>query len=157
MILSAQSIRRMCIDHDPPLISPFTERGVFHGKSYGLSACSYDVRIDHCLLLRAGETALASTIERFCFPKNICGSVLDKSTYARQFLTCFNTHFDPGFHGFATIEIANLGKDDVFFAEGQPLCQFIFHILDEPTELPYRGKYQLQERGPQQARNEVRP
>jgi dCTP deaminase len=154
-VLSAQSIRKLCLERTPALISPFTERGVFNGKSFGLSACSYDVRIDHCLLLRAKETALASTIERFCFPDNVCGSVLDKSSYARMFVSAFNTHFDAGFEGYATIELVNLGDDDVFFAEGQPLCQFKFEWLDHPTDLPYRGKYYMQHRGPQPAKYEA--
>ena len=47
MILSAQSIRRRCLEHDPPLLDPFVERGVSPGgKSFGLSAASYDVRLD---------------------------------------------------------------------------------------------------------------
>jgi hypothetical protein len=37
MILSAQSIRRRCIEISPPLIAPFVERGVSPGgKTFGL-------------------------------------------------------------------------------------------------------------------------
>jgi deoxycytidine triphosphate deaminase len=32
------------------------------------------------------------------------------------------------------------------------VAQVIFHFLDEATEQPYRGKYQDQEYGPQEAR-----
>jgi dCTP deaminase len=168
MILSAQSIRRLCnpkmVEEDGypgslvpahrPLITPFVERGVSNGKSYGLSACTYDVRIDHDLILTPGETALASTIERVCLPHNVCASVLDKSTYARLFITAFNTHFDPGFEGFATIELANVGSETVSYERGDPLCQFKFEWLDEATELPYKGKYNQQQRGPQGPRYE---
>jgi hypothetical protein len=31
---------------------------------------------------------------------------------------------------------------------GCPIAQIIFHILDEPTEAPYEGKYQDQRSGP---------
>ena len=157
-VLSAQSIRACCLSYgDPlgrPLISPFVERGISNGRSYGLSACSYDVRIDHTLRIRSGHYSLASTMERFIFPDDICGHVRDKSSLARRFISVFNTHFDPGFEGFATIEIVNHGPGTVEFEKGDPLCQFVFMSLDEPTLYPYRGKYFDQERGPQEARYE---
>jgi hypothetical protein len=72
-VLSAQSIRCLCdIDHiragGRPMISPFVERGTANGRSYGLSACSYDVRIDKGLMLRPKHCALVGTMERFIFP-----------------------------------------------------------------------------------------
>lgn len=145
-VLSAQSIRRLCVTphgavlQGRAMITPFTERAVVNGKSYGLSACTYDCRIAEDLVLEPGQTALASTIERFCFPHNVCGAVLDKSTYARLFVSVFTTHFDPGFTGHATIELANHGSNTVIYAKGDPVCQFKFEWLDEPTELPYVGR-----------------
>jgi len=156
-VLSAQSIRALCTHLEynlRPLISPFVERGISNGRSYGLSACSYDVRIDHDLVILPKCCALASTIERFIFPDDVCGHVRDKSSLARRFVSVFNTHFDPGFEGFATIEVINHGPETVIFAPGDPLCQFVFCELDEPTLYPYRGKYFDQERGPQEARYE---
>lgn len=148
-VLSAQSIRRLCIDPKTmqgrlPLITPFTERGVLAGRSYGLSSCTYDCRIAHNLLLPVGQGKLAVTMERFCFPSNVCGSLLDKSTHARLFVSAFNTHFDPGFVGHATIELVNLGDAVAEWQAGDPICQMKFEWLDEPTELPYQGKYQDQ-------------
>jgi len=186
-VLSAQSIRSLCVDTfiigpgpaahpHRPLISPFVERGISNGRSYGLSACSYDVRIDKGLILwpayarfidwflrlifwrnklpRFYGCTLASTIERFIFPDDVCGHVRDKSSLARRFVSVFNTHFDPGFEGYATIEIVNHSWSPVEFQDGDPLCQFVFQSLDEPTIYPYRGKYFNQERGPQEARYE---
>lgn len=170
-ILSAQSIRSLCVEHKfypgyritrnnkeqinpKPLITPFVERGVQNGKSYGLSACTYDCRISDGLLIPVGQSRLASTIERFCFPHNICGSILDKSSWARVFVSALNTHFDPGFEGHATIELTNLGTEAAIFSPGDPLVQMKFEWLDEPTELPYRGKYQSQGPQPTPARSE---
>ena len=150
-VLSSQSIRRLCQNTNRPLISPFVERGIANGKSYGLSVCSYDCRIDHDLFLGPGQSALANTIEHFALPDNICGQVLDKSSYARRFVTAFNTHFDPGFMGWATIELVNLGDEMVVYKMGDALCQFVFHWLDEPAEAPYSGKYQNQVRRPVEA------
>lgn len=154
-VLSAQTIRRLCKAAYEPLIDPFVEREIVNGKSFGLSACTYDFRIDEGLILEPGRAALASTLEFVRLPHNICASILDKSTYARLFLTAFNTHIDPGFSGHITVELANLGDEPIQIYSRDPLCQLKFEWLDYPTELPYRGKYQSQERGPQKARLEA--
>lgn len=156
-VLSAQSIRLLC-EQPIPLITPFTERGVVNGKSYGLSACTYDCRIDQFLRLEPiklmtayignkifdevfyGYQALASTMERFALPHNVCGSVLDKSTYARVFVSAFNTHLDPGWEGFLTVELVNLGLEPVVYNKGDPVCQIKFEWLDMPTQLPYTNR-----------------
>lgn len=181
-VLSAQSIRRLCEGNQPygqqPMITPFVERGVTSGKSFGLSSCTYDCRIAQDLTLepmpfalierylKTGEKgfvpristtpyrALASTIERFALPASLCGSVLDKSSYARVFITAFNTHLDPGWNGWLTVELVNLGDTTVAYSVGDPVCQIKFEWLDEPTEIPYAGKYDQQEDRPVSARHE---
>lgn len=85
--------------------------------------------------------ALAHTVEDFCFPANVAGAVCDKSTFARVFVSAYNTFFDPGFHGNATLELVNDSDQVVTYKAGQGVCQFIFTWLDEPTEEPYAGKY----------------
>lgn len=151
-VLSAQSIRRLCFDVS--LLDPFVERGVVRGRSYGLSACTYDLRISHNLLLPVGQGRLAATIERFRIPTNVCGSVLDKSSWARVFVSAFNTHLDPGWQGYLTVELVNLGTEVVDYQAGDPLCQVKFEWLDLPTDLPYGGKYQNQGPEPVQSRQE---
>jgi dCTP deaminase len=162
-ILSAQSIRGLCVPHPTygaygvvdscgsprrprrkPLISPFSERGVVNGRSYGLAACSYDCRIADGLLVPVGQSRLASTVERFALPPSVCGSVLDKSSWARVFLSAFNTHLDPGWEGYLTVELTNLGTEAVRLAPGDPIVQVKFEWLDEPTCQPYEGKYSNQ-------------
>jgi dCTP deaminase len=135
------------------LISPYVPKGEsVNGRSFGQSACTYDCRISDGLVLPVGQARLASTIERFRFPRNVCGSVLDKSTWARVFVSAFNTHLDPGWEGYLTVELANLGNEAVTYEPGDPVCQVKFEWLDEPTDMPYDGKYQSQEPGPQPAR-----
>jgi dCTP deaminase len=155
MILCAQSIRRRCLEHDPPLIEPFVERGVSPGgKSFGLSAASYDVRLDQRVRVPPHGFALASTLERFCMPVDVAGTVRDKSSWARVGLALQNTFLDPGWSGWLTLEISNHGADEVIINTGEPIAQIVFELLDLPTEQPYRGKYQHQKRGPQAARDE---
>jgi dCTP deaminase len=153
-ILSAQSIRRLC-KSDKPLLSPFVERGITDGRSFGLSACTYDCRTTQQCVLVPGCHVLLSTIERFCLPPNVCGSVLDKSSLARLGVSAMNTHLDPGWEGWLTVEIINFGNKDISISTGSPLCQVKFEWLDEPTELPYCGKYQNQENWPVKARRDA--
>jgi deoxycytidine triphosphate deaminase len=76
MILSAQSIRRRCVEHNPPLIDPFVERDVSPGgKTYGLGLASYDVRLDQQVRLPPRGFALGSTLERFCMPLDLAATV----------------------------------------------------------------------------------
>lgn len=190
--LSAQSIRNLCTNTDAPLITPFSEkRLVINGKSAGLSAASYDCRIDHDLVLgvapgeiinrfikegrrlvdpRTGYAdpylqsalednppmrALAYTVEDFHFPDNVSGAVCDKSSFARVFVSAFNTFFDPGFKGNATLELVNLGDEPVIYKKGDPVCQFLFQWLDATTDRPYSGKYQHQTKAAHAARYEI--
>lgn len=98
--------------------------------------------------------ALAHTIEDFVMPNNVVGYVCDKSTYARVFVSAFNTLFDPGFRGNATLELVNLGAETVTYKKGDPVCQFAFEWLDKKTDRPYRGKYQNQTKEAHGARYE---
>lgn len=142
--LSYQSIRRLC-ECDAPMIAPFeAERKVINGKSYGCSAASYDVRIAHDLTLQPGQSALAHTLEDFDLPLDVVGYVVDKSSFARVFVSAFNTLLDPGWRGNLTLELVNHGTRVVEIKSGEPICQVAFHWLDEPTERPYSGKYQNQ-------------
>jgi dCTP deaminase len=155
MILSAQSIRRRCVEHDPPLIAPFTEQGVSPGgNSFGLGPASYDVRIDQEAIIPSHGFVLASTVERFNMPHDLIGTVRDKSSWARLGLAVQNTLLDPGWPGYLTLEISSNVDIEIRIARGEPIAQIVFELLDQPTELPYRGKYYNQERGPQPARHE---
>jgi hypothetical protein len=101
-----------------------------------------------------GESALVSTMERFCLPNNIAMDIKDKSSLARQFVVVQNTMADPGWQGHLTIEVSNHGINPVSFLVGDAVCQVVFELLDEPTEQPYRGKYQNQSDAPVEAKRQ---
>lgn len=148
-IASAQTLARVC-----PL-SPFEpNKIVVNGKSYGLSACGYDIRIAQAHTLKPGSFALGSSVEHFSMPFDMVGIVHDKSSWARKGLAVQNTVIEPGWRGFLTVELSNHGHDWLAIAEGDPICQIIFHMLDQATDRPYTGKYQDQRSGPQPAIDE---
>lgn len=171
MILPSQDIKRLCVDgwlvpdingEIRKMIEPFEERGEFAGRTYGLGPCTYDFRLDHVLgehgqlateyVLRPNEFVLASTIEKVAIPYDVCGTVLDKSSNAREGITAFNTHFDPGFVGYPTLELANLSNKEVILKHGMAIVQFKFEYLFRMTDMPYRGKYNNQPAEPTKAK-----
>lgn len=148
MILSGQSIRRRGI------FTPFAERTVAHGMTYGLGPAGYDVRVAETLTLASGAWSLASTLERFEMPIDLLARVADKSTWARRGLAVQNTIIEPGWRGYLTLELSNHGPRPIEIVGGMPIAQIIFDTLDEPAERPYTGKYQNQPAGAVPARAE---
>lgn len=141
MILSAQSIRTRGI------FTPFHERTKAFGMTFGLGPAGYDVRIAEDVSIAPGSATLASTLEHFNMPTDLLGKVADKSTWARKFLAVQNTIIEPGWRGHLTLELSNHGDAVIYICKGTPIAQIIFHLLDQPTEHPYSGKYQDQVAG----------
>ena len=146
MILSAQSIRKRA-----GLITPFTDRRVLMGMTYGLGPAGYDVRIAENKIIRPGEFFLASTMEKFNMPDDVVAMVKDKSSWARKGIVLQNTVIEPGWRGYLTLEITHHGEQAITLTRGMPIAQIVFMQMDEPTENPYNGKYQDQPEGPQEA------
>lgn len=148
MILSAQSIRKRGI------ITPFCERTVYGGMSYGLSQCGYDIRTAQNIVFHNNKFELASTIEHFTMPNNLMARVCDKSSWARKGIAVQNTIIEPGWRGYLTLEIT-FHKEGYFkIRQGYPIAQVVFEQLDESTEQPYEGKYQDQPAYPMEAIDE---
>lgn len=140
------------------------------GVSFGLGEAGYDIRVKQqiifgrkdgcrmvevCLMengvsinadLKTGRFALASTIEEFQMPTNLVGIVHDKSTWARQGLSVFNTVIEPGWSGFLTLELVYHGEETLIIPAGAGIAQVVFHELAESA--CYSGKYQDQANQP---------
>lgn len=155
-VLSGQTIESL------GLIRPCLPRCTFHHPdlqtmTYGLGPSGYDLTLDWGLaeqswLLEPGEFRLAAASEYFVLPDNVVGMVYDKSSWARRGLSLFNTVAEPGWFGYLTLELKNMGNERLFLPQGVPIAQVVFTYLDEPTIYPYSGKYQGQQSGPQSAR-----
>lgn len=148
MVLSAQSIRKAGV------IKPFHERTIHMGMSFGLGPNGYDVRIAESIIIPPKGCVLASTVEYFEMPDNLMARVADKSTWARRFLSIFNTTIDAGWKGYLTLELVNNGDSVLKIDEGSPIAKIVFECLDEPTELLYDGGYQDQRQGGQPAKDQ---
>jgi dCTP deaminase len=151
-VLAGQTIRRLGI------LTPCLDREAVNGLTHGLGPAGYDLRVnlgaDYPVerWVWAGSFMLAATLEHFTMPPDVLGVVHDKSTWARRGLCAQNTVIEPGWRGFLTLELTNHSLDNLVIKQGMAIAQVVFHRLDEPTEQPYNGKYQDQQRGPQGAR-----
>lgn len=160
--------------HANPIKGMSTTKNRYLGVSDGLSEAGYDIRIaqDVTFINDAygartivhdpendleetftGHFILASTIEEFQMPFNLVGEVKDKSTWARQGLSVFNTVIEPGWHGFLTMELVYHGFAGLKIEAGQGIAQVLFKLLTDDAQ--YKGKYQNQEAGPIAARFET--
>lgn len=148
-LLEAQPIRKML---------ETKERHEESGTSYGLTEAGYDIRVkqdiyftsdgvlvkedENIMIHGAGNFTIASAIEEFQMPEHLVGIVHDKSTWARQGLSVFNTVIEPNWKGFLTLELVYHGQKYLHIPAGSGIAQVIFHTLHEDAY--YSGKYQNQ-------------
>lgn len=100
----------------------------------------------HQVKITEGRFILGSTVEEFDMPNGLVGIVHDKSTWARQGLSVFNTVIEPGWKGFLTLELAFKGRKGRFLPRGTGIAQVIFHQTSDSAR--YTGRYQNQEDNP---------
>lgn len=142
-------------------IKPFVaDVAQYKGKSYGLTAAGYDIRLgkirhprgDNSIVescwLSPGQFTLAASLEFVRIPTDLQVIVHDKSSWARDGLALQNTVLEPGWFGYITLELSNHGRKGIQLMTGMPIAQLVFHQLDRPTDRPYTGKYQNQSAEP---------
>jgi dCTP deaminase len=144
-----------------PIRGMITEKRREHGVSWGLSEAGYDIRIKQSIWFRRdggvvvddkyknGNFTLASAIEEFQMPHNLVGIVHDKSTWARQGLSVFNTVVENGWCGWLTLELVYHGRKDLHIPAGAGIAQVVFHETSRFAS--YDGKYQNQPDRPVEA------
>lgn len=161
-----------------PIQLMHTSKNKYMGTSFGLSEAGYDIRIAEDITFypatwrkkaycertslskdkikttttHIGKSVLASTIDRFQMPKNLVGVVHDKSTWARQFLSVYNTVIEPNWHGYLTLELVFHGEEVLKIQCGQGIAQVLFSYTIEDGDYG-DGKYQNQEAGPVESRS----
>lgn len=141
------------------------------GVTYGLGEGGYDIRLRERVLfhkiknkpfvqvfeeenseistVNPGNFTLASSMEYFEMPTDLLGIVHDKSTWARQGLSVFNTLLEPGWKGGLTLELVYHGHGPLIIPAGAGIAQVVFHVVEEPSQ--YAGRYQNQGNKPTKA------
>ena len=161
MVINGNSL--LCLS---PIKDMSNKKNQGNGVSWGLTECGYDIRIKQKVeflydsrgnrkvfvdgkFYDHGRFALASAIEEFQMPPTLMGVVHDKSTWARQGLSVFNTIIEPGWEGFLTLELDYKRAGILCIPAGSGIAQVIFHQIKETAE--YKGKYQNQADQPVEA------
>ena len=144
-----------------PIKNMFKDKIREHGVSHGMGEAGYDIRIKQEIRffpsnmgplvfvdghLEEGRFCIASAIEEFQMPSDLVGVVHDKSTWARQGLSVFNTVIEPGFKGGLTLELVFHGNKELTIPAGAGIAQVIFTSLAH--DACYEGKYQNQSTEP---------
>jgi dCTP deaminase len=153
VILSHQAIRaRGPFAGEAGMIEPMMEQQLHEpsGLTFGLGPCGYDIRVRQAVTLTNGGFRLASSVERFIMPNDLCAHVRDKSSLIRQGLLVGNTVIEPGWQGYLTLELFYAGAGALYLVAGQPIAQVQFTMLDQATAMPYAGRYQNQPDAPVQ-------
>jgi dCTP deaminase len=147
-----------------PIKGMINEKRREHGVSSGLSEAGYDIRIKQDIEFSAGgfwidgmwmgegNFFLASAIEEFHMPSDMVGIVHDKSSWARQGLSVFNTVIEPGWCGFLTLELVYHGREGLHIPAGAGIAQVVFYETSRFAS--YDGKYQNQADMPVSAKME---
>jgi dCTP deaminase len=151
-----------------PIKNMFAHKVSEHGVTHGLGEAGYDIRIKqeiqfcstdhirhHVLVCerndlgqiidykkKMGRFVLASAIEEFDMPSDLIGIVHDKSTWARQGLSVFNTVIESGWKGHLTLELVYHGNAGLIIPAGAAIAQVVFHQTVEHRY--YSGRYQNQ-------------
>jgi dCTP deaminase len=84
-------------------------------------------------------------------PNHLVGVVHDKSTWARQGLSVFNTVIEPDWEGYLTLELVNHGNGELVIPAGVGIAQVLFYTLLEDASYG-DGKYQGQPDCPVEAK-----
>ena len=153
-----------------PIKGMINEKRREHGVSWGLSEAGYDIRVKQDIVFykpnnkeylsgvivdgkfSQGDFTIASAIEEFHMPSDLVGIVHDKSTWARQGLSVFNTVIENGWRGHLTLELVYHGRESLHIPAGAGIAQVIFHQTS--CNAYYDGKYQNQADMPVSAKME---
>jgi dCTP deaminase len=144
--------------------------------SYGVSSYGYDIRVsnnfkiftnvygsivdpkqfdtkslvtieDDVCIIPPNSFALAITMEYFRIPENVLTICVGKSTYARCGIIVNVTPFEPGWEGYAVLEISNTTPLPAKIYAGEGIAQVLFFEGSERCLKSYadkEGKYQKQ-------------
>lgn len=89
--------------------------------------------------LRPGEFILGALEEYVEIGDTLVGKIEGKSSLARLGLIIHTTagYIDPGFKGYLTLELVNLGGLDLILTEGMEIAQLSFQTLTSKVSRPY--------------------
>ena len=107
-----------------------------------LAPAGYDFGSYSTIDLHPKDHKLILTSEFVELSAQILATIHLKSSLAREGVTGSFAIVDPGYRGRLTLSLYNAGKTVVHIEKNEPIVQIVFHRTGEPSNHPYRGKYQ---------------
>jgi dCTP deaminase len=116
----------------------------------------YHTKMEHVFMevdtdyydLHPNDFILAQSVEWFEFPPSVAGMVKAKSTMGRLGIQVSNGDacwFDPGFKGYAVLELKNNGPFTIRLKAGMKIGQMIFmDVWGSTVKTAYSGNYREQ-------------
>ena len=96
--------------------------------------------------IQPGQMVGVISLERIEVPLYICGRFGIRSTFARRGIIAFGgIQLDPGYSGRLTLNLLNVGPEQVPITLNEPLFSVEFQRLEEPAMVPYSGPFQDQD------------
>lgn len=97
------------------------------------------------MIIQPKSFLLATTQEYIKLPDDLTAFVEGRSSIGRIGLFIQNAGWvDPGFEGRITLQLFNASPLPIKVQAGKRVCQLVFCKMDQKAEVPYRGKYQGQ-------------
>ncbi len=106
-----------------------------------------DIVTDDVCIVPPNSFALARTVEYFRIPRDVITICLSKSTYARCGIILNVTPFEPGWEGYATLEISNTTPLPAKIYANEGIGQVLFLRGAQEPLVSYKdrkGKYDQQ-------------
>ena len=102
---------------------------------------------DTSIILPPKSFILATTQEYIKIPNGYSAFVEGRSSIGRMGLFIQNAGWvDSGFEGKITLELYNANSLPIKLEAGKRVCQLVICQMDQPSENPYKGKYQGQDK-----------
>ncbi|OGE81106.1 MAG: dCTP deaminase [Candidatus Doudnabacteria bacterium RIFCSPHIGHO2_12_FULL_48_11] len=101
-----------------------------------------EITDDRPFIMQPGSFALANTMESLELADDILGRIEGRSSLGRLGIIVHGTAsvFDPGWIGYPTMELGNLGTLPVALYPGMRICAFTFEEVSSKVDVPYRKK-----------------
>lgn len=104
--------------------------------------------------LAPGDIVMTRTLEEFTVPEGYAAEIFTRSSFGRLGIsvTCAG-YINPGYRGRMPLQIANLGRETIYFSPLIAVCQLVLRKLSSVPERPYgaanlRSKYANDDGGP---------
>ena len=92
--------------------------------------------------IKPGDLILVTCLEWLSIPRNLVARIISRSSLSRLGIVILGTSgtVEPGFKGFLTIAIENVGRTPVILYPEMSFCQLVLETLSSSAEVSYEER-----------------